>query len=439
MTSDSTKDALLRNEAWYKMLMEGILDGLYIIDTKGCFSFVNDVIAKRSGLPKDWFIGRHYLDVIKPEYKERSRKSFDANMRGETSPPYEVELVYERPSGGSLWVEVMRKPLHKNDRIIGILGVSRDITERKRAERALKEARERYRNIFENAVEGIFQSAPDGKLVQANRAFARILGYGSPEECLQSVKDVGRQLCVNPAQPDDDKRLPEKEGPHSFDLQVNTKDGNKIWILNTVKGVRTEDGKIAFYEGSILDITERKRSEEELERYKDRLEQLVAERTNALRESEKRYRDLVDNALMGVYQTTIDGEILYQNKYFVRMLGFESLEELKASGSPARYKNPEDRKAFIKLLKKTGKVMKYEVELLAKDDDVINVLLSASLTGDIISGMALDITDWKKTEEALKASEQNLRLVFNSMHDAIFIHDAQGTILEVNDKMPRVV
>src|SRR5207253_4456786 len=110
-------------------------------------------------------------------------------------------------------------------------GFIRDITERKRSEDALKKAEEKYRAIFENAVEGIFQTTPEGGYVSVNPALARMYGYGSPEELMASVSDIGHQVYVDPNSRLEFKRQMEEKGVvEGFEYRVYRKDGSKIWL-----------------------------------------------------------------------------------------------------------------------------------------------------------------------------------------------------------------
>jgi PAS domain S-box-containing protein len=128
----------------------------------------------------------------------------------------------------------------------------------------------------------------------------------------------------------------------------------------------------------------------------------------ALQESEKKYRNLVENALAGVYQTNIKGDFLYVNEALAKMLEFESPEEMMSMNVIERYKNPEDRKTLIEKLQKTGKVSNFELVLLTKTGENKNVLLSAALEGDILSGMMRDITELKKAQEQIQNQLERL-------------------------------
>jgi PAS domain S-box-containing protein len=144
--------------------------------------------------------------------------------------------------------------------------------ERRRAQEALRLAEEKYRGIFENAVEGIFQTTTDGRLVTANPMMARIFGYDSPEEMIRTVRDVAKQLYVEPAQRAEFAQRMHQDGRmFEFEVQVYRKDGGVIWVSVNARAVRDGSGEIVGYEGTMEDITERKRAEEDLRRSLDRL------------------------------------------------------------------------------------------------------------------------------------------------------------------------
>ena len=143
-----------------------------------------------------------------------------------------------------------------------IVGTFMDITERRAVEEKLREADEKYRLIFDNALEGIFQSTPDGLFISTNPAFARMLGYASPEELIRERKDITRQSYAEPAKREEFKRLLEKNGVvNDFEFEVKRKDGKTIWMSENVREVRDPAGKAPYYEGTAQDITKRKETE----------------------------------------------------------------------------------------------------------------------------------------------------------------------------------
>jgi diguanylate cyclase (GGDEF)-like protein/PAS domain S-box-containing protein len=140
-----------------------------------------------------------------------------------------------------------------------------DLQERTRSEGALRRAEEKYRAIFENAVEGIVQSTPEGRLLTVNPSLARMLGYPSPETMLVEVTDIPSQLYVDPSRRREMQRLVEAEQvAQNFECQLRRRDGGVVWISQSVRSVRDEAGGVLYYEGTIEDITERKRSEGEV-------------------------------------------------------------------------------------------------------------------------------------------------------------------------------
>jgi len=161
------------------------------------------------------------------------------------------------------------------------------VSERKRVEVALREAEEKYRNIFEHASEGLFQVSPEGYFITANPAAARILGYESPEELISTITDIGSQIYVYPEDREKALELLSKDGFFKkFEVRNRKKNGNVVWVMASVHVVRDDQGNILYHEGTSQDITERKKTEE------------------ALRESENRYRELsIIDALTELYNS----------------------------------------------------------------------------------------------------------------------------------------
>jgi PAS domain S-box-containing protein len=147
---------------------------------------------------------------------------------------------------------------------LGVFFLNSGAGERKRAEGALKEAERKYRGIFENAVEGIFQNTRDGRFVSANPALARMLGFESPEELISARRDIERQGYVDPTMRKAFREKLETEGVITgFEYEVYRKDGSKIWISENTRIVSDGKGQPLYYEGSVQNITDRKRAEAE--------------------------------------------------------------------------------------------------------------------------------------------------------------------------------
>ncbi|WP_010585327.1 ammonium transporter [Schlesneria paludicola] len=141
--------------------------------------------------------------------------------------------------------------------------VSAEMQARSLAAEALRSAEEKYRSLFENSIEGIFQTSPDGRYLNANPALARIYGYESPDELINAIGDIERQLYLDPTRREEFRQRIIADGVVTgFESQVYRRDGTLIWISEAARGVRNSVGEIERYEGTVVDITERKQMEE---------------------------------------------------------------------------------------------------------------------------------------------------------------------------------
>ncbi|MEN6468883.1 MAG: PAS domain S-box protein [Smithella sp.] len=235
--------------------------GIYIV-SQGCFVYVSRLYKKLTGYTDAELIGVCSLDNIHPDDREMVRNEAICCLKAQRHEPYEYRFINKKNE--IMWVlETITPIVYKGAR--ATLGSFMDITGRKQAEEALQKSEEKYRNIFNNVHEGIYQATPEGRFILVNQAMAQILGYESPEELLQSITDISSQLYV---QPDDRKKvieLIERQGfVRDMELQFYRKDKRKIWVSRTMQAVRDDHGNIQYLEGLIDDITDRKNSFDQL-------------------------------------------------------------------------------------------------------------------------------------------------------------------------------
>ena len=199
-----------------------------------------------------------FQERIYPEDREMVMQAIEKALKG--GPRYEVEYRVVWPSGEVRFVHSQGDViLDESGQPRRMFGTVQDVTERKQAEEALREAEQKYRAIFENAVEGIFQTTPEGKYISVNPALARLYGYDSPAELMASVGDIAGTIYVDPERRAAFKRLIETKGSvELFEYEVFRKDGSKIWLCENARAVRDANGVIMYYEGTVEDITERK-------------------------------------------------------------------------------------------------------------------------------------------------------------------------------------
>jgi PAS domain S-box-containing protein len=175
--------------------------------------------------------------------------------------------------------------------------------ERQRTDAALLAAEEKYHSVFDHLVEGIFRTTPDGHYMMANTALARIYGYASPEELMQSVTDIGRRLYVDPKRRDEFVHLMAKDDTLSgFESPIYRKDGSVIWISENCRAIRDANGQLLYFEGTVEDITQRRSVEENL------------------RNSEALYHSLVETLPQNIFRKDLEGRFTFANQQFCKVL-----------------------------------------------------------------------------------------------------------------------
>lgn len=206
-----------------------------------------------------------FEEITYAEDRQRVRDRIDEAVR--TAERYQVEYRITHGDGRVRWVWECGSPIY-NERgeIEALEGFIQDITMRKEGEQALRDAEERYHSIFNHAIEGIYQTSPDGHYLNFNPALARIYGYESVEALAQGVSDIQRQLYVDSGKRAEFIGLMREHGVvKNFEAQVYRKGGDIIWISENAREVRDAAGQLLYYEGTVEDITDRKRYEQQIE------------------------------------------------------------------------------------------------------------------------------------------------------------------------------
>jgi len=262
----------------------------------GLISYVNAISSKWLGVDTAALVGQK-LETFFADPDDIDRLQEQMILQGFV---HNYEMQLKRQNGEHFWVSASMQPLSQGKRY-SLLTTLFDISDRKQAESALREseeklrqqaqelemrveqrtlelrqAEEKYRSIFENAAEGIFQTTLDGRYLSANPALAGMYGYSMPEALIAAITDIGQQLYVQPRRRDELiaylKRFDVVEG---FESQVYRKDGSIIWISEDVRVIRDAEGKPLHYEGSVRNITEHKSTEAELRQQRMMSERLL--------------------------------------------------------------------------------------------------------------------------------------------------------------------
>jgi diguanylate cyclase (GGDEF)-like protein/PAS domain S-box-containing protein len=205
-----------------------------------------------------------YDDIVHPEDRGYVRMAIEQAISENRRFDLEYRLV--RADGAVRWVWERGISIPRGDHDCDMLeGFIQDITERRQADEALREAERRYRDIFENAIEGIFQSTPDNGYLAVNPALARIYGYESPQEMIAMLHDIEHKLYVEPQRRSEFRQLMARDGVVSnFESRVYRRNGEIIWISENARAVHDSEGRLLFFEGTVEPITERKLHEAEI-------------------------------------------------------------------------------------------------------------------------------------------------------------------------------
>jgi PAS domain S-box-containing protein/putative nucleotidyltransferase with HDIG domain len=283
----------------------------------------------------------------------------------------------------------------------------------------IREAEKKYRSIFENAMEGIFQTTPEGTYISVNPAYVRMFGYESPEDLMASVTDIGKQLYVRP----EDRlciveTIEKKNIVEAYEVERFRKDDTRFWVSINARAVRDEQGKLMFLEGTLEDITERKQMEE-------------------------LYKTLAGSSLIGVFIVQ-EGQLKFVNKKAVEYSGYTETELLDKD--PTIFIHPDDRaevsKQAIDMLK--GKQSyPYEVRVLTKDGQtkwLLEAVSGITYRGrPAILGNTMNITELKQTEEWLLRERSMVDRIMRTSPAGIMVVNREGRIVFANDRAGAVL
>ncbi len=244
-------------------------------DPDWMITYMSEGCLSLTGYPSEDLLGnlQTYQNLAHPD----DRPKIDDTMAKALAcqQPYVVEYRIYTKTGEIKWVwEKGQGVFDEVGGVIGVEGFITDITDRKSADiiqeqlvNALKQAEESYRSIFENAIEGIFQTTPSGHYIRVNPALAKIYGYPSTQDLINSLTDIQQQLYKDPQRRQEFRDLlQEYDFVADFESEVYRLDGSLIWISENARAVRDDTGKLLYYEGTVQDITDRKRDKEQLQK-----------------------------------------------------------------------------------------------------------------------------------------------------------------------------
>lgn len=440
-------------EEGYRAVFAALNTPVFVADAvTGMLLDANRKAEEMVGVPVNEIRRMHHTDLHPEGERERIRKIFHdiVSSAGGTAL---VPVVSRK--GNVLSVEVSVSLAWLGGKAV-VIGIFEDISRKEQVEKALMEAyrslesadrkmkdsflaaireqkaemEERYRSFLEYTHGIAFRTLMDLTPVLFFGGVETITGHRKedfisglvrweqlihPEDMVR-VDDLGEEL----------RRLPGRST--EIECRILRKDGNPCWIHLVARSLCDESGRAVGIEGTIVDITDRKRIE------------------SLLHDSEEKYRTLVENLNIGVYRNTADrqGRFLHANAAFARILGYRSPEEIQGKSVASLYQDPDDRKAFLEEIREKGFVKGWELPLNKKDGTPIvcsvTGIANRNLNGEIrwIDGIIEDISERKKAEAAVQESEARYRTVFENTGTAMIVIEADTTISLVNNEYEKL-
>ncbi len=396
------EEALRESEENFHSSFDDAPLGIRIVTMEGETIYANRAILDIYGYDS---IEELRTTPVKQRYTPESYAQFQTRMeerqRGDVVPSeYEISIV--RKSGEVRHLQVFRKKALWNGKM-QFQVIYHDITDGKKMEEMLRESEEKYRYLVTYAPAAIYElDLASRRFISVNDVMCQLSGYTREEflslNPMQLLAEESRNVFMQRLA----KAFSGEQVPDAVEYRIRGKNRREFCVLLNTKYSYGPENRIT---ATVVahDITERKRLEEEL---------IL---------SEKKNRNLVDNTLVGVYQTNPEGKILYVNQAFANMFGYDSPEELMSINAISLYKNKQDRQKLIEAIKKDRKLLNYDLELVTKDGEDKNIILSGVLDGDSILGTLVDITERKKAETTLQAAEELYRTLADSSQIAIYI------------------
>ena len=390
--------ASVEREDNYRLLVEHQTDLVVKVDAEGRFLYVSPTYCRVFGRSEEELLGRAFMPLV----HEDDRQSTQEAMKALFAPPHTAYMEQR-----AMTVDGWRWFAWNDAAVLGpdgemreIIGVGRDITDRKEAEELLRQSEERFAKAFHSSPAPlVISDIETGRFIDVNARWVEMLGFTKEEQIGRTSREVG--IWSDPAQRDRAVALIRSQGHFKeFPIEFMTRDGqirSALWSAEII-GLQGRDVMLSL----LFDYTERKRVEE------------------ALRESESRYRSVVDNIQDVFYRTDAAGILIMLSPSGARLLGYDSVDEMLGRPNETFWHEPEKRAKFLEILRTKGRVADYEVALRHRDGRPVFVGTSSSLyfdeQGNVlgVEGIFRDVTERKRAEESLRVSEERFRSIVES-------------------------
>ena len=418
------EEAIRESEKRYRQVIENAVDIIYTTDANGNFTHANSAALTTTGYSLEELQRFNYLNIILPEHRDRVSKIYISQFRQRQVTTY-VEFPFFNKSGDVLWFGQNASLVIEGENPVGFHVIARDITERKRAEQALRESEERYRALYDRSLDCVFVLDFDGKFVDANQASLALLGYDRTDISSLNIASLLDQRDLSKALQNIEEMIQTGFQKEITEYRLKRKDGGMVYV-ESQGSVIYRDGKPHSIQGIARDITERRKIEE------------------ALRESENKFRGLVENSIVGVYLVQ-DGVFKYVNPRGAEIHGYK-IEEMVGKMGPKEVTLPEDwptvEASIGKRMRGEENFIHYEFRIITKSQGIRTVEVFGSHTiyqgRPAVLGTMLDVTEPKQAEEALQRSEERYRNILGRIEEGYYEEDLVGNFTFFNDSMCRI-
>jgi PAS domain S-box-containing protein len=462
-TEKKAADQLKESEELFRNFFEKNSAPMYLIDPEtGQILDANVAAAKFYGFSKEKLKTININDINIQEIDEVIKEMNKAKTNNKNHFFFKHKLA----CGTIKDVEVYSSPVSLQNKTI-LLSVIHDITDRRKAEKALKSSELKFRQIFNHAPIGIFRSTQEGKFLEVNLETARMFGYVSPQEMVREIDNIGEQIYADTKVRNKIlKKIQQSFVAEQVETELKKKNGDTFHVNLTIYPVRDNKLNIIHLEGVIQDITARKEAEKYIQSANVRLEKEVAKRTRQLydinaelvKEINERKKieekllssqEFMDNLMNEIpdpiYVKNKQLELIHLNEAYAKIFGKKKEELL---GKTANDLFPETKARNINLYDKLMFSSEISVE---KNEHIIDgseqkrVFLTKTALSkdpnkeDILIGVMRDITERKKTEEKIKENYEFLKILLNTIPNPVFYKDSNGRYLGVNTAFEKFI
>jgi len=442
----TSRDISQAFEPKYAEILENIREAYFEVDLKGNFIFMNKSFTQMTGYSTDEMIGKSYSFVLDDENKKKVFKIFNSVYElGLPQESFQFEFIKKGDKRVIVETSVYLSR-DSSEKKIGFYGISRDITQRFKLEQKLKQSEEKYRHLFENSPYAIWIVDLNGVLIDCNATTNVIFSKYTRDDLIGKnfVEVLGmleRPEYFVPFFKSKFKSFVQGKLMKAVEFKMTRLDGIEKWII--IRSSKIKLGEETLIQVLMQDITEKKiadiklqKSEEELKVLNKELERKVLERTKELRESEKKFRTIAENSLMGI-AIIQDNKIKYVNQLSTKLTGYTVSETMDLSPTKIfEFVHPKDRIWLLEQLQKKQSGMKdyitnYQYRIIDKSGEVRwldNYSKSINYMGkpaDLIS--VIDITERKNAEQKLRESEEKFRTITE--------HSTIGIVIIQDDKI----